>query len=179
MCVIPLTGRGIMKRFALVCTVVLCSFLIACNIPLGSYPRFWDFARTRPKDADVAGTYRIVKLRIPSELRHLVRERDAQITLKADHTAVFVDIPVFDGSGEKLICELSGSARWELDKSFDWYVVFENYHASPKPAEQGCKYENSAWDFFTVLSHHAPYRLYEYVGDPDSDTGLEFGRSKQ
>lgn len=168
-----------MRLLARTCMVVSCSLLMSCNIPLGSYPRLWDFAKTRPKDADLVGTYRVVKLRIPDELRHLVRERDARITLRADHTAAFVDIPQFDGFGQKMECELSGSAIWELDKGRSWSVSFQNYHASPKPAERGCKYENSIWGFFPVLSRHAPYRLYEYVGDPDSDTGIEYGRSVQ
>lgn len=124
-------------------------------------------------------TYKILKLRLPSELGDSVRERDAAITLRANHTAILTDVPSFDDSGQKLACRLLGSARWELfDQTANlggWSVMFQNYNPATKPTVKECELENSSWSIL-ILSRHAPYRLYEIVGDPDSDTGVEFER---
>ena len=166
-----------MKRAVLSSAILLCSLCVACNVPLFSYPPFWDYTKTRPKDAEIVGAYRILKLRLPSELSRSVRERNARITLNADHTAVLADVPEFDGFGEKLQCRLSGAATWRLDERWGWSIVFQNYHAASKPTTRDCDYENNSIWGIVVLSRHPPYRLYAIVGDPDSDTGVEFERA--
>jgi hypothetical protein len=127
----------------------------------------------------MVGVYRILKLRLPSELGKSVRERDAEITLLADHRAVFTEVPSFDDFGEKLVCRLSGSAHWELNDETanlgGWSVMFRTYSPTTKPTAKECDLENSIWSI-QILSKHAPYRLYSIVGDPDSDTGVEFER---
>ena len=169
-----------MNAFVLSCLMLMCSLCGGCNFPLVSYPRFWDYTKTRPKDAELVGTYRVLQLRLPSDLGRSVRERDTRITLKADHTADLADLPEFDGFGEKLECRLSGSATWRLDEEINsgwgWSVVFQNYHPTNKATTRECNYENTIWGIL-VLSRHAPYRLYSIVGDPDSDTGIEFERA--
>ncbi len=101
------------------------------------------------------------------------------VTLKADHTAVLADVPEFDGFGDELVCRLSGSANWELNSELSsgvgWSVVFQNYRPPPGPARSECDLKYSTWSIL-ILSQHAPYRLYATVGDPDSDTGVEFRR---
>ena len=161
--------------------VVFSSLLLAgCRpLPLLSYPWFWDYTSTKPKDADLVGAYKILKVRLPSDLGRLVREKDPVLTLNADHTATLIDVPEFDGFGDDLVCRLSGSANWSLDHEFSgglgWSVAFQSYHPTTKPTTRECQYENSVWTIF-ILSQHAPYRLYATVGDPDSDTGIEFNR---
>ncbi len=173
-------SRQPMKPFVLSLLTLLCSLCVGCNVPLFSYPRLWDYTKTRPKDAELVGTYRVLKLRLTSDLSRSVRERETRITLKADHTADLADVPEFDGFGQKLECRLSGSATWQLDDEINsgwgWSVAFQNYHPTEKVTTHECNYENTIWGIL-VLSRHAPYRLDAIVGDPDSDTGIEFERA--
>ena len=165
-------------------TVLWCLVLSGCNLPhlLFAYPRFWDYSKTRPKDADLVGTYRVLKLRLPSDLSRAVKERESSITLKADHTAALANVPVFDGFGDTLKCSLSGSATWSLDDAINsgwgWSVAFQNYHPSSATIAGECHYENSTWGIL-ILSRHRPYRLYAIVGDPDSDTGVEYQKMER
>lgn len=165
--------------FRMLWIVVLSFHLAGCNVPLGSYPYFWEYTKAKPRDEDLVGTYRLLKLRLPSDLERMVREKDPVITLRADHTVVFTEVPKFDGFGQKLVCRLSGPANWALDEEINsgwgWSVAFQNYHPLSKPLTRECDYENSLWGVL-VLSRHAPYRLYAIVGDPDSDSGVEFKR---
>ncbi len=152
-----------------------CCILTAC-IPVFSYPRFWDFTRTKPQDSDLVGNYEILTLRLTDKQRRLVGS-DPRITLRRDHSAELIGIPEFDGFGEGLECVMSGTATWKLDgDGWGWNVWFENYHATNKGAADECKWENSTCEGSLILGRPAHYRLYEYVGDPDSDTGIEFQR---
>jgi hypothetical protein len=156
---------------------ILSPLLLGCNVPLGSYPRFWDYSKTRPKDADLVGTYKLLTLRLAIDLDRSVRGKDPTLILKADHSAVLTDVPEFDSSGQKLVCRLSGTSNWDLDDEINsgwgWSVAFQNYHSATTPPTRECSYENRLWGIL-VLSRHATYRLYAIVGDPDSDTGIEF-----
>jgi hypothetical protein len=164
--------------FSVVVVIFSCMLLVGCQPPpLLSYPWYWDYTKTKPNEPDIVGKYKILKLRLPSKLEDSVRERDATITLQADHTAVLTDVPNFDDFGEKLVCRLSGSAHWELyDQTANlggWSVLFQSYNPATKPTAKECELENSSWSIL-ILSKHAPYRLYAIVGDPDSDTGVEY-----
>ena len=161
--------------------VVVCLSLTGCQPPpLFSYPWFWDYTKTKPMDADVLGTYEPSKVRLPGPLADSVREKQVALALLSDHTATFKNFPVFDAFGERLACELDGSARWRLfDQTANlggWSVMFEDYNPATKPRAKECQLENSSWSIL-LLSRHAPYRLYDIVGDPDSDTGVEYGKS--
>ena len=158
-----------------------CVTLAACRpLPLLSYPYFWDSARIKPKDSDTTGTYVLSKVRLSSELVKSVNEKPSSVTLKSNHTAIFVDVPEFTMFGDAVVCRLSGSATWELDerREWGWIIVFKNYHPT-MPTIPECGHPDSSWEGFQVLSRHAPYRLYMIVGDPDSDTGLEFEQEKK
>lgn len=165
--------------FSLTAALLSCLLLAGCRpLPLLSYPWSWDYTKTEPTETDITGTYKIFKLRLPSELGDAVRQRDTGIELEADHTAVLSDFPEFDEAGEKLVCTLSGSAKWSFDQeisSLGWSVVFQDYHPLSTPTAHECVYENRLWGIF-ILNQHAPYRLYLDVGDPDSDSGVEFSK---
>lgn len=146
--------------------------------PLLSYPYFWDYAKTRPNDADLVGRYQILKVRLPNELSRSVRERNSEMDLEANHVVVLTDIPEFDNFGQKFVCRLSGTANWEPDNRIDggWSILFRNYHPKTKPVARECDLQNVIWDGTVILSRHPPYRLYSVVGDPDSGTGIEYAR---
>src|ERR1700730_6403292 len=96
-------------------TILLCFPLVGCNVPLFSYPPFWDYSKTKPEDTDLVGSYRVLKLRLPDDLSRQVTEKSSRITLNADHTATLTAVPEFDGFGQKLECRWSGSATWKLN----------------------------------------------------------------
>jgi hypothetical protein len=163
-------------------SILLCLPLVGCTVPvpLFSYPPFWDYSKTKPAEADVVGSYRVLKLRLPSDLSRQVTEKDSRITLSADHTATLTAVPDFDGFGQKLECRWSGSATWKLNDKINigwgWSVAFENFRPSSKvTTAQDCNRQDFVWGIL-ILSRHPPYRLYEIVGDPDSDTGVEYER---
>jgi hypothetical protein len=54
--------------------------------------------------------------------------------------------------------------------------MFEDYIPATKPRAKECQLEDSSWSI-PLLSRRAPYRLYDIVGDPDSDTGIEYGKN--
>jgi hypothetical protein len=157
--------------------------LSGCHASPLSYPYFWDYTKAKPSDADLVGTYEVLKTRLPGDLAKTVREADAVVVLKADHTAVLTNVPEFDAFGERVACQLAGTAEWALDDKMNsgwgWSIAFQSYHPSTKPSARECNLGSSIWGGFLVLSRHAPYRLYSIVGDPDSDTGVEFGRTNR
>ena len=166
-----------MKNHALssVLLVLVCFPLVDCL----SYPYPWDYSRQKPRYSDMVGTYKILKLRLPSTAT--VSRKDAQIILRADGTAMLSNVPEFDDFGQRFVCNLSGSAKWELNDKIDvgwgWSVAFQNYQPATMPTARECDLRNSIIGGFLVLSRHAPYRIYEIVGDPDSDTGVELERT--
>jgi hypothetical protein len=165
-----------MKKYVLsLFLLVLVCNLVGCL----SYPYPWDYSKQKPKDSDMVGTYKILKLRLPSTAT--VPGKDAQIILRTDGTAVFSSVPEFDDFGQTFVCNLSGSARWKLDDKINdgwgWSVAFEDYRPATIPTARECDLRNAIIGGFLVLSRHAPYRVYEIVGDPDSDTGVEFERT--
>lgn len=124
-------------RLAFAAAILSSGLLTGCNVPLGSYPRFWDYAKTKPNDSDLVGNYKVLDVRLPSELAQTAREQASSITLKNDHTAVLTNVPEFDDFGEKLVCRLSGSASWGLNHTINsgggWSVAFHNYQPSKSP----------------------------------------------
>lgn len=127
----------------------------------------------------MVGAYEILKLRLPSTASGF--DKDARITLRTDGTAVLSRVPEFDDFGQKFVCSLSGAATWKLDDTINsgwgWSVAFQNYRPATKPVAPECDLGNSIFRGILVLSRHPPYRLYKIVGDPDSDTGIEFERT--
>ena len=160
--------------------VLICSLFVGCRNYFLTYPYPWDYSKNKPKESDVVGSYGVLKLRLSSGVSSRIGH-DAQITLKSDGTAVFTDFPEFDLSGEKLVCNLRGSAKWKLEMRKDhgvpWIINFENYVSSIKPVAEKC--DSGIVDFgdIVVISRHYPYRLYTTVGDHDNDSGIEFQRS--
>ena len=121
--------------------VFACLLLTGCQPPpLLSYPWFWDYTKTKPADADVVGTYEVLKVRLPSTLAVSIRDKRVAIALSSDHMAEFTNFPVFDDFGEKLVCALDGPARWRLfDQTNNlgvWSVMFEQYN--PTTQSRAC-----------------------------------------
>jgi len=165
------------SSLAIVC--FLCCLLAGCRPPpLLSYPWFWDYTRAKPKEADLSGKYEVLKIRLSTDLAESLQARKPSVTLNADHTALLDNFPRFDGFGDRIDCSRTGTADWLLDKdlgaSDGWQLAFKNYRPSVPAA--ACGVENSIWPVL-LLGQKPPYRLYLTVGDPDSDTGIEFNKT--
>jgi hypothetical protein len=162
----------------LACCLFLTLLLAGCRpLPLMGYPYFWDYTTTKPNDLDMVGGYRILKIRLEGDLSNLVQEKAASINLRPDHSVVFIEVPEFDESGQKLVCRMSGSARWKLDDKISsdqgWSVEFQDFNSDTESVPHECNPGQMAWGVF-VLGRHAPHRLYTVVGDPDNDSGIEY-----
>ena len=156
-----------------------CCFLAGCRTYFLGYPYPWNRPGERPQASDLVGTYKVLNVRLPTAASAGFN-KDARITLQADGTAVLSGFRVFDDAGQKVVCGLSGTAVWKLDdriNSGGWSVALESYRPAAKPVAHACDPGDSVFEGLLVSSRHAPYRLYEIVGDPDSDTGIEFQRS--
>jgi len=164
------------RRSSFFLVFLACSLLGGCRNYFLTYPYPWDYSKEKPKESDMVGTYKILKLRLPAISSGV--DKDARITLKADGTAVFSSVPEFD-FGQKFVCSLSGAARWKLDdkinRDWGWSVAFQDYRPATKPVARECG--NSVFGGILVLSRHAPHRLYKIIGDPDSETGIEYERT--
>jgi hypothetical protein len=140
-----------------------------------SYPWFWDYTRAKPKESDLSGGYKILKIRLSTDVAKQIQEQQPSVTLNSDNTALLVKFPRFDGFGDRVDCSRSGPADWSLDKdlsaSSGWQLAFKNYRPSTEAA--ACSQENAIWPVL-LLGQKPPYRLYLTVGDPDGDTGIEF-----
>jgi hypothetical protein len=89
-----------------------CSLLVGCRNYFLTYPYPWDYSKKKPKESDMVGTYKILKLRLPSAASGV--DKDARITLRSDGTAVFSSVPEFDDFGQRFVCSLSGAATAEI-----------------------------------------------------------------
>ncbi len=166
------------RTFVLPYLALLSCLLAGCRPPpLMSYPWSWDYTRAKPKESDLVAQYKILKIRLTDGLAKPIREQDPSVTLNADHTASLFKFPHFDGFGDRVDCSLSGTANWSLDEGLGigdgWQLKIENYRSDAQAKE--CGPGNAAWPI-VLLGQKPPYRLYLSVGDPDSDTGIEFQR---
>src|SRR5690348_1959748 len=103
-----------MKKFlSLLLLVFAFSFLVGCRNYFLTYPYPWDYSKEKPRESDLVGSYKILKLRLSPDLSSKIVP-GAQITLNSDGTGLFTDVPGLDVSGEKLICNLTSAAKWKL-----------------------------------------------------------------
>jgi hypothetical protein len=143
------------------------------------FPHSWDYTDLKPNEPNIVGKYRILELRLPSELRKSALEKEPEITLGADHTAVLTDVPIFDDSGKELICRLGGVAHWALDDQTanlgGWTMLFQDYLPAVKPTAKKCESGDSMGSTL-VLNGHVPFRLYSIIGEQNGEIGVVFER---
>jgi hypothetical protein len=153
------------------------TLIFACALVCGCGP---EYVKVKPDDADIAGTYKLAKLKIDNDLASSIRERDITLTLKSDHKVVVADFPKFDMTGGRLVCRLSGSAEWQLSDQENggagWSLVFNNFVSSTAPTDSAC---NTTYPIpaLLLLGEKAPHRLHMAVGDPSNDQGIEFEKA--
>ena len=106
------------RRLVILATTVVLSVLPltgclgACSaLSPFAYPHAWDFARSRPKDSDLVGIYKVLK--VSGSPAGLQSTATVQIVLRADHTAEISAIPEYDGFGERIVSILTGKGTWQ------------------------------------------------------------------
>jgi hypothetical protein len=98
------------------------------------------------------------------------------VTINRGDTAALLNIPAFDGFGEKMNCSFSGLANWQLLDDGDWQIRFDAVHVAVPSDSRAVAPCGSQWnDGMMILGQSPPYRLWLSIGDPDNDTGIEFG----
>ena len=100
----------------------LCLFLVGCQ-----YDPWADrFLKNRPAETNLVGTYRVDadtlarRISIPWSSKTISIDRDAEITLYADHKAQFLHVPELDVFTRQE-CVISGIGLWQLGRN-DHYV---------------------------------------------------------
>jgi hypothetical protein len=175
-----------MRRFASLLTIaVIGSLQAGCASVSGmspfAYPRLWDYTRTKPAELGLSGVYQIRQTRpgggsAAELIKGFRTRRDVTVTINRGDTAALLNIPAFDGFGEKMKCSFSGLAKWQLLDDGDWQIRFDAVHVA-SPSDSGAVAPcGSQWnDGMMILGQSPPYRLWLSIGGPDNDTGIEFG----
>ena len=96
------------------------------------------------------------------------------IKLNEDHTVEIHDMPSFDGFGEYQNCHYSEQGKWGFFESGEEVQI--TLYANDKPPQPEDSPCNKDGAFIELLGRHKPYRLYQIIGDPDSDTGITYLR---
>lgn len=139
------------------------------------YPPFWDYARRQPKDADLVGTYTIKEQVGLTNRAGLDPNHYERLILNSDGTAELYQAAEIDSINEKVSCVLTGSGSWLTTGGPPQPFGIE-IRVGPSTRKQSDKCTGGL-DFW-VLGQQKPYRLYQWIGDPDDDTGLLFKGEK-
>ena len=130
---------------------------------------FWDYARSKPQDADLVGTYRGTLVG-ESKLGDAASLGDITLTLETNGAGQISALPVFDAGGRKLLSSISGGVRWRVSKPFNpngeewWLGITLLVQSSTSRAVKE----------MLVLERHPPHRFFMIVGNPDDCVGVEF-----
>jgi hypothetical protein len=132
---------------------------------------FWDYARSKPQDTDLIGTYRGTLVG-ESKIADATGLGDITLILETNGAGQVSALPVFDTGGRKLISSISGDVVWRVSKPFnpngeEWWL------------EMTLLAQNSvigAVKEMLVLERCPPHRFFMIVGDPDDYVGVEFKR---
>ncbi len=92
---------------------------------------------------------------------------------KAEFRNVYEYLESFDSGTSFSLCQISGRGTWQVTSNGGAEV---SVHLLPEAVILGGKACTSeAWVSYEVLGRGRAHRLWSYIGDPDSDTGLEYG----
>jgi hypothetical protein len=130
---------------------------------------FWDYARSKPQDTDLIGTYRGTLVG-ESRFEDAASLVDITLTLETNGVGQISALPVFDAGGRKLLSSISGDVRWRVSKPFnsngeEWWLEITLLAQS---STGGTVKE------MLVLERRPPHRFFMIVGNPDDYVGVEF-----
>jgi len=156
----------------------ICLFLGGCQ-----YDPWADgFLQNRPVETDLVGTYRVDadtlarRISIPWSRKTTISiERQAEITLYANHKAQFLHVPQVDDFVRQ-VCVINGNGSWELGRN-DHYadVAVQIYRADYHQSVDGCE---PTYDGVLMLyGSKPPYKLHVTIGDPDAGDAMQFEKA--
>jgi hypothetical protein len=153
-----------------VCVVAMFALLSGCPVNLDTA----DYPTVRPKDADVAGTYKPT----PAAAKYIQQvgkypAADISIVLAADGKATIMNIPDWwmDGFGQPHGKFDTGQGKWRLEKPQSYWELELNWRStSASGAHSGA--ETS----LDLVGKQPPYLIRMWLGDPDSGHTMEFVR---
>ena len=130
---------------------------------------FWDYAKSKPQDTDLIGTYRGTLVG-ESRFEDAASLGDITLTLETNGAGQISALPVFDAGGMKLISSMSGDVIWRVSKPFnpngeEWWL--EMMLLAQSSTSRTVKE-------MLVLGATPPHRFFMIVGDPDDYVGVEF-----
>jgi hypothetical protein len=136
---------------------------------IGRRDNFWDYARSKPQEADLIGTYRGTLVG-ESKIGDATSLGDTTLTLETNSAGQISGLPVFDAGGRKLLSSISGDVVWRVSKPFnpngeEWWL--EITLLAQSSITRGVKE-------MLVLERSRPHRFFMIVGDPDDYVGVEF-----
>jgi hypothetical protein len=126
------------------------------------------FARNKPKPTDLVGRY------IPTEnTLHFVRDEggyevvDTSITLSIDGSFEMVNMPDWwmEPFGKPSGEFDSGKGEWSIERQQEWWELELNFNSEDPP---------TGLTFIPLVGEAPPYKLWFYVGDPDSGDVMIF-----
>jgi hypothetical protein len=160
--------------------VVRVAAALAILASAGGCGVLWELDAThlRPKIKNVAGTYtpNAATTRWMANVGHY-RTVSTQIELREDGSCRFVSIPDWWVSdfGESHDGFVSGAGSWKLEKdSIHWCINLDFGHDQGRSAQLHDRYDGMV----ILLHQRPPYALRLGVGDPDSDEGMVYERTR-
>jgi hypothetical protein len=126
-----------------------------------------------PSATEIAGYYRLSKeTNRPPEGNKL--PRNAGIRLGKDHVLEITDVPSFGDFGAQPKCNYNGTGKWGFGG--EGVKLYLNIDASTRsqPGDLPSCAPAGLYGVFDVLGHSRPYRIWYWIGDPDSEQGLTF-----
>jgi hypothetical protein len=133
--------------------------------------KFWDYARSKPQDSDLIGTYRGTLVG-ESRFEEAASLGNVTLTLEMNGAGQISELPVFDAGGRKLLSSMSGDVVWRMSKPFnpngdEWWleITLLAQSSSRRTVKE-----------MLVLERCAPHRFFMIVGNPDDYVGVEFKR---
>ena len=104
------------------------------------------------------------------------RIEPSKLELNPDGNAEFYNvyeyIDPFDGEKPFSLCRISGRGTWHFMNNGGAEI---SVRLQPEAVIQGGRAcASELWISYEVLGRGKIHRLWSYIGDPDSDTGLEY-----
>jgi len=130
---------------------------------------FWDYARSKPQDTDLIGSYRGTLVG-ESRFEDTASLGDITLTLETNGAGQISALPVFDAGGRILLSSISGDVIWQVGKPFnpngeEWWLEM-TLHAQSSTSRTAKE--------MLVLERRPPHRFFMIVGNPDDYVGVEF-----
>jgi len=162
-------------RITLLTAILLSAVCTSCQYD----PWAGGFATKEPSRQDVVGTYRVdsdslQQKFINNDLKTLTLRPTAAITLNADGTARFVDVPFYWPS-IKVQCFYSHPGSWSLARIDGYWkveVVIKVHPADSSHCPPG--QSNEFGEAFDLYGDKPPYKLHLTLGDPDTGDAVQF-----